>query len=395
MKYSNYKPLGSILVKPAGPDCNLGCTYCFYLEKAELFKKTSVHRMDDEVLETLIRQGLSQSGREISFTWQGGEPTLAGLDFFKKVVMYERMYGQGKIVGNGLQTNGTKLTKEWAEFLASYDFLVGLSLDGPEHIHNHYRVTKGDKPTWDRVMESLELLQNHNVAVNAMCCITDYSSDYAEELYEFYKSVGLDWMQFIPVVETDKENPNKAAPFSLTAQKYAQFLKTLFDLWINDFENGEPTTHIRNFDSLFYTYVDLPSPECTLLPECGVYPTVEHNGNVYSCDFFVENKWKLGNIKYASLIDMLNSKKQKQFGLMKRNLPQKCNGCKWYKHCFGGCTKDRIKDAGDEGMPRFCSTTIQFLEYADPIFKDLATKWKEQQAQQQGDTYNAFYDFNK
>ena len=398
MRNQNYKPLESVLIKPAGPDCNLGCTYCFYLEKAELFKEQSVHRMSDEVLEELIRQVMSQSGPQVSLGWQGGEPTLMGLDFYKKAVAFEQKYGKGKSVGNGLQTNGLLINQEWAEFLKQYDFLVGLSLDGPKHVHDNYRLTKNGQPSWDIVMKSLDTLQNAGVAVNAMCCITDYSADYVEELYEFYKSVGLTWMQFIPVVESDKKDPRKAADFSLTDEKYADFLMDLFDLWINDFEDGVPTTNIRNFESIFHTYVGMQAPECTLRKECGIYTTIEHTGDVYSCDFFVEPKWKLGNIMQGRLIDMLNSKKQAQFGAMKAQLPRKCKTCTWYKHCFGGCTKDRVKDVRDSGMPRFCQSTIDFLEYADPVYKQLAKQWHEQQKDLQkgstpGDTYNAFHDF--
>lgn len=382
----DYKPLDSVLVKPAGPDCNLGCTYCFYLEKADLFKENSTHRMSDAVLEELIKQIMQQSGQEVSIAWQGGEPTLAGLDFYKKAIQYEKHYGKGKIVGNALQTNGTLLNKEWAEFLRESNFLVGLSLDGPQHIHDNYRLSQSGKPSWDKVMKSLQLLQAYHIPVNAMCCITDDSADYAQELYEFYKSIDIQWMQFIPVVEPDKNNPTKAAAFSLSAQKYGDFLITLFDLWLNDFENGAPTTNIRTFESIFHTYVELPAPECTLLPECGVYPTVEYNGNVYSCDFFVEKKWKLGNIKNDLLIELLNGNKQTEFGKLKKILPPQCGTCKWYKHCFGGCTKDRIKDPEDNGMPRFCSATIQFLEHADATFKALAHKWKANQKQQQATT---------
>lgn len=372
------KPLDFVLVKPAGPDCNLGCKYCFYLEKSALFPSQRKHRMSEQTLEILIKQVATQSGDSVAIAWQGGEPTLMGLEFYQKAVALEQQYGKGKIWGNALQTNGTLLNKDWAVFLAEYQFLVGLSLDGPRHIHDYYRLTDKGKPSWERVVHSYDLLSSCGVAMNAMCCVTDYSANYAEELYEYYKSLGLEWMQFIPVVETDKNDPTKAASFSLSAKKYATFLKRIFELWVNDFSQGEPTTHIRNFESLFYTYVGLPSPECTLLPECGAYPTVEHNGNVYSCDFFVEHKWKLGNIHKNKLVEMLNSNRQTEFGKMKGVLPAKCHHCKWYKHCFGGCTKDRIKDPKDAGMPRFCNTTIEFLEYADPFFRDLAKKWQHQ-----------------
>lgn len=398
MKQNTFKPLESILIKPAGPDCNLGCKYCFYLEKAALFNKTTTHRMSDEVLEELIRQAMAQSGQNISLGWQGGEPTLMGLDYFEKVVEFEKKYGRGKIVGNGFQTNGLLIDHKWAEFLNKYDFLVGLSLDGPQHIHDHYRLTQNGRPSWEIVMNSAQTLLQHGVAVNAMCCITSYSANYATELYNFYKEVGLGWMQFIPVVETDKENPRQAADFSLSAEQYGRFMIEIFDLWLADFKNGQPTTNIRFIESIFHTYVGVPAPECTMRKECGIYVTVEHNGDVYACDFFVEPHWKLGNLMKGRLIDMLNSKRQKSFGELKAQIPRKCRTCQWYKHCFAGCTKDRIKDPKDGGMPRFCQSQIMFLEHADPIFRELAGKWKDQQndvnkGSVPGKSYNAWEDF--
>lgn len=393
---NKFKPLNSILIKPAGPDCNLGCEYCFYLEKASLYPDEKQHRMSEDTLEVLIKQAMEQSGENIALTWQGGEPTLMGLDFYKKVVALEQKYGRGKVVGNGLQTNGLLLDEEWAGFLGQYEFLVGLSIDGPQHIHDKYRLTKNQQPSWERVMESAKLLLEHKVAVNAMCCITSDSAPHARELYAFFKEQGFEWMQFIPIVERDKENPRKAAAFSVNAEQYGRFMIEIFDLWLKDFENGQPTTNVRFIESIFHTYVGLDAPECTLSKECGVYPTVEHNGDVYSCDFFVESRWKLGNIKQNRLVDMLNSPKQTKFGQLKSQLPRKCRTCPWLQHCYGGCTKDRIKDPKDSGLPRFCKSTIMFMEHADPVFKELARNWKAQQTSQEstgGVSYNAFKDF--
>jgi uncharacterized protein len=395
---NTFMPLDSILIKPAGPDCNLGCEYCFYLEKSALYPGSNTHRMNDRVLEELIKQTMEQSGGNFSFGWQGGEPTLMGLDFFKKVVHYEKVYGKNKMVSNGLQTNGLLLDEEWADFLKKYDFLVGLSLDGPQHIHDKYRLTKNNQPSWEEGNKSARMLLERGVAVNAMCCITSYSASYARELYEFYKNLGFTWMQFIPIVETDKDNPRKAADFSLSAEQYGQFLIEIFDLWIKDFKNGQPTTNVRFIETIFHTYVGVDAPECTFRKECGVYVTVEHNGDIYPCDFFVESKWKLGNLMDGRIIDMLNSPKQNKFGQLKSKLPRKCRTCHWYKHCFGGCTKDRIKDPKDSGMPRFCKSTIMLMEHAHPVFSELARQWKEQQndikkGSVPGKSYNASEDF--
>ena len=374
------RPLTSVLIKPAGPDCNLKCTYCFYLDKSALFPETTSHRMSPEIQEELIRQVMQQSGREVSIAWQGGEPALMGLEFYQRAIDLEIKYGHGKQVGNGFQTNGTLLDREWAKFFKKYDWLIGLSLDGPEHLHDRYRVNKGEQKTWAIVEEKAKMLLEEGVAVNAMCCITDYSADYPEDLYNYYKSLGLTWMQFIPVVETDPTDPSKAAPFSLSAEKYGNFLVKLYDLWRADFVNGAPTTSVRHFESAFYAYVGLESPECTLQKECGPYVVVEHNGNIYSCDFFVEPRHRLGNLRNDKIINMLNSKKQDDFGKAKTLLPRKCRFCPWLSKCFGGCTKDRVKDPADQRLPRFCEAYIQFFEYADADMKMLAKNWMQQQS---------------
>ena len=256
-----HRPLTSVLVKPSGPDCNLDCTYCFYLSKDKLFPETKSHPMSAEIQEEMIRQIMQQSGDAVSIGWQGGEPALMGLDFYKRVIELEMKYGHGQYVGNGFQTNGILLDRDWARFFKKYDWLIGLSLDGPEHIHDRYRMDKGHHKTWRTVEDKAKMLLEEGVAVNAMCCITDYSSECAEELYNYYKGLGLTWMQFIPVVESDPNDSTVVAPFSLTAEKYGQFLITLFDLWLADFKDGVPTTSIRHFESVFHGYVitrDIP-----------------------------------------------------------------------------------------------------------------------------------------
>ena len=397
---SGYKPFNSILVKPSGPDCNLGCSYCFYLDKAQLFPESQTHRMTDDVLEELVRQVMQQSGDAVSIAWQGGEPALMGLDFYRKVIALEQKYGHGQSVGNAFQTNGMLLNVEWARFFKQYNWLVGLSLDGPAHIHNRYRLDKGEHPTHEKVEKVAKMLIAEGVEVNAMCCITDYSSQYAEELYHYYKLLGLNWMQFIPIVETDKNDPSKAAPFSLGDKQYGAFLISLFDLWMNDFRDGEPTTSIRHFESVFYSYAGFESPECTLMKECAPYVVAEHNGNVYSCDFFVEPRHRLGNIRQGRIIDMLHSKKQQEFGKAKTLLLRKCRFCPWYSKCFGGCIKDRVKDPSDQRQPRFCLSYQMFFEHADAILRELATRWKQKQADMEerwrtGGNYHAFSDFVK
>lgn len=299
---AKHRPLNSVLIKPTGPDCNLDCTYCFYLEKSSLFHQTAVHRMSPEIQEELIRQVMQQSGENVSLAWQGGEPTLMGLDFYKRAIELEKKYGHNQLVGNGLQTNGLLLDKNWAAFLKEYDWLVGISLDGPEHIHDRYRFDKGQKGTHKRVEENAIMLQQEGVAANAMCCLTSYSVQFPDELYAYYKGLGYTFMQFIPIVETDKNDPAKAAPFSVSAEEYGKFLIRMFDLWMGDFVDGVPTTSIRHFESVFHSYVGMEAPECTMMKECGPYVVVEHNGNLlkkvwFNCIIF-EHKRMLPSTAY-------------------------------------------------------------------------------------------------
>jgi len=376
------KHLDSILIKPAGPDCSMNCTYCFYLKKSELFPNSKVHRMTEGILEEVIRQFLAQPLRELSFSWQGGEPTLMGLPFFQKAVDLQQKYGSGQIVGNGLQTNGLLIDNKWAEFLNKYKFLIGLSLDGPEHVHNQYRYLKNGKGSWSSVVNSAKLMLDAGVAVNALSVVNDYSVRFPEEIYVYFKDMGLEYMQFIPCVETNSEDPSKLAPFSVSADSYGSFLCRLFDLWIADFKGGKPTTSIRFFDSVFYIYAGLPPPECTLLEECGNYVVVEHNGDVYSCDFFVDELWRLGSVLSRDLIEMLNSERQKSFGEKKKSLPQDCSDCLWLTHCRGGCTKDRIHNSKDPKLSHFCSAYKMFFQHADSRLKKLAVDWKQEQARE-------------
>ena len=373
------KILNSFLIKPAGPDCNLDCTYCFYLQKAALFPETPKHRMSPEILEELIRQAMAQSSPHVSFGWQGGEPTLMGLPWFEKAVEFQKRYGEGKTVGNGLQTNGIQLGKKWARFLAEYNFLVGLSLDGPAHIHDHYRITRGGKGSWETVRDTAAMLLDAGVETNALIVVNDYSVRYPEEIYDFHKTLGLNYMQFIPCVETDPANPAAAASYSVSAEQYGEFLRRLFDLWHADIHEGVATTSVRWFDSVFHTYVGLDAPECTLAKVCGSYLVVEHNGDIYACDFFVEGEWKLGNVMTHRLDEMLNSPRQEEFGLLKAKLPEECPTCPWLSHCYGGCTKDRMRDPRDAGSNHFCTSYKMFFEHADGKLKQLAEEWTENQ----------------
>jgi len=302
-----------------------------------------------------------------------------GLPFFQKAVEFQNKYGAGKAVGNGFQTNGLLIDNEWAKFFNDYNFLIGLSLDGPEHIHDKYRIAKGGQGSWKKVDESARLLLAAGVATNALVVVNDYSVNFPEEIYAYHKALGLNYMQFIPCVETDPKNPTQAASYSVTAEKYGVFLNKVFDLWHADIADGVASTSVRYFDSVFHKYVGLNAPDCTLMKSCGAYLVVEHTGDVYACDFFVENNWKLGNIKTHHLDKMLNSSRQQEFGDMKALLPEECKTCEWLQKCQGGCTKDRIRDPQDNGSNHFCQSYKIFFAHADKTLSLLADQWMKNQ----------------
>ena len=370
------KPLGFALVKPSGPDCNLACEYCYYLEKEELFGKQK-HRMSEEILDEMVKQAAEQSEGRFNFGWQGGEPTLMGLDFYKKAIELQKKYGDANQFGNSLQTNGILLNEEWADFLRENRFLVGLSIDGEQHIHDKYRLNKNKDGSWEKVKSVAEMLQKKGVLVNSLSVVNDYSVNYPEETYKFLKSLGFNHMQFIPIVES-AESGKEAAPYSTSSEKYGEFLCKIFDCWKADFKDGQPTISVRMFDAVFHKYVGMEAPECTLREECGIYTVVEHNGDVYSCDFFVEPEWKLGNIMTDNLVELLNSEKQDKFGKLKKQLPEDCKKCQWLQYCHGGCTKDRIRDPRDNNMTHFCQAYKIFYQHADSTFLHMAKDFMKQ-----------------
>lgn len=368
-----YQPLNCILVKPAGPDCNLRCSYCFYLEKEKLFSP-GVHRMSLETLELVTRQVLENPVSTFSFIWQGGEPTLAGLHFFEKAVELQKRYAGATTVTNALQTNGSTINSEWGEFFRRNEFLVGVSLDGPQHIHDHYRRSPDGDGSWHTVFLNARLLLDAGVMTNSVSCVTAYAAEHAHETYCFLREAGFDHMQFIPVVEPDGNGG--VADFSVSPEAYGDFLITLFDTWRADFRNGQPTASIRLFDTIFFTIMGHPAPECGMRRTCGLYLAVEHNGDVFPCDFFVEPTHRLGNVDDYKLGDLLNAKQQRLFGGAKANLAAKCRKCKWLKFCGGGCLKDRRYNPGGERMNYFCRSMKKFLPHAVPVLQEMAKRWQ-------------------
>jgi uncharacterized protein len=365
------KPLSFILVKPSGPDCNLACSYCFYTRNEAYFGSGHIHRMSDEVLEAMIRKSLGRPGQQMGFGWQGGEPTLMGLDFYRRAIELQERYGNGMRVSNSLQTNGVLINDEWNEFLKQHNFLVGLSLDGPAHVHDHYRVDRGGRGTHAIVENTARSMLEAGVAVNAISVVSDYSSRFAQEIYTYHKSLGFEYQQFIPCIEMEADGSKAVAGYSVTPEKYGRFLCDLFDLWADDWVDGKPTTSIRTFETFAEVYLGRVPSECSARRTCGEYLVVEHTGEVYSCDFFVEDAWKLGNILEDNPEEMLNGYRQTLFGNMKGRLPDKCLKCPWLGFCQGGCTKDRLRDPHDKRFNHFCESYKMFFAHADTRFKEL------------------------
>jgi len=362
-------PLQSILIKPAGPDCNMHCAYCFYCCTQALFPEPAPHRMSLEVLEATIRQFMPCAGGTASICWQGGEPTLMGLPFFEQAVELQARYGWGMTVANALQTNGLLIDAAWTTFLRRCSFLVGLSLDGPAHVHDRYRHHAGGG-SWARVRDSAKRLLDAGVSVNAMSVVSDYAARFPDEIYATLKELGLSWMQFVPCVEADAHG--HAAPFTVAPEEYGSFLCRIFDLWRDDFAGDRPTTSIRFFEALLYNYIGMTPPECSLMEECGSYVVVEHSGDCYACDFFVTPEWRLGHILQDDLAEMFHSRRQQEFRRRKTLLPAECRLCRWYRLCHGGCPKDRLRIADDKGKNHLCLALQRFFAHADPTLRQLA-----------------------
>ena len=367
------KPLTNLLVKPSGADCNLDCSYCFYLEKENLYSHSSQLRMSHEILEEMIIQFCQQCSNGATIGWQGGEPTLMGIDFFNKALELQNRFRGNKTINNTFQTNGILINQDWIRLFLKGNFLVGLSIDGPAEIHDYYRVNKSGANSHKKVEECASSLLQAGVQVNALTCVTDQSAKEAKKTYQYLKSLGFSHLQFIPVVE---KSGDQLAPWSVRPHDYGEFLIEIFELWIKDFVNGVPSVSVRYFEDLFHLYLGFAAPDCVLSQECGSYLVVEHNGDVYSCDFFVEKEWLLGNINEDKLFALLNDTTQTNFGQLKRVAHPDCQTCQWYDKCYGGCPKDR-KNNVDKRLSYFCESYKIFLSFADSKMKELAIQWRQ------------------
>lgn len=373
------KPL-YVMLKPAGAHCNLACKYCYYLEKNKLYPTAQRHLMSDEMLEQFTREYIeAQTMSQVLFTWHGGEPLLRSIDFYRKALSLQQKYAGGRRIDNVIQTNGTLLTDEWCEFFAQNHWLVGISIDGPQPDHDHYRLTAAGKPSWKKVMQGIKLLKKHGVEWNAMAVVNAYNANHPLEFYRFFKENGCQFLQFTPIVErlTRHEDGRTLASLadkdeislseaSVTPEQWGYFLCAIFDEWVRK-DVGKIFVEI--FDCTLANWMGISPGICAYSKECGHAGVMEHNGDVYSCDHFVFPEYKLGNIRDHSLIDMLYGEQQQEFSRLKHSsLPRQCRECDMEFACHGECPKNRfMKDKyGDSGLNYLCPGYYHYYQHVAP-----------------------------
>lgn len=373
------KPL-YVMLKPAGAHCNLACKYCYYLEKNKLYPTAQRHLMSDEMLEQFTREYIeAQTMNQVLFTWHGGEPLLRSIDFYRKALSLQQKYAGGRCIDNVIQTNGTLLTDEWCEFFAQNHWLVGISIDGPQPYHDHYRLTAAGKPSWQKVMQGIKLLKKHGVEWNAMAVVNAYNANHPLEFYRFFKENGCQFLQFTPIVERQTrhedgrtlasladKNEIPLSEASVTPEQWGYFLCAIFDEWVRK-DVGKIFVEI--FDCTLANWMGVSPGICAYSKECGHAGVMEHNGDVYSCDHFVFPEYKLGNIRDHSLIDMLYGEQQQEFSRLKHSsLPRQCKECDMEFACNGECPKNRfMKDKyGDSGLNYLCLGYYHYYQHVAP-----------------------------
>ena len=373
------KPL-YVMLKPAGAHCNLACKYCYYLEKNKLYPTAQRHLMSDEMLEQFTREYIeAQTMNQVLFTWHGGEPLLRSIDFYRKALSLQQKYAGGRRIDNVIQTNGTLLTDEWCEFFAQNHWLVGISIDGPQPDHDHYRLTAAGKPSWKKVMQGIKLLKKHGVEWNAMAVVNAYNVNHPLEFYRFFKENGCQFLQFTPIVErlTRHEDGRTLASLadkdeislseaSVAPEQWGNFLCAILDEWVRK-DVGKIFVEI--FDCTLANWMGISPGICAYSKECGHAGVMEHNGDVYSCDHFVFPEYKLGNIRDHSLIDMLYGEQQQEFSRLKHSsLPRQCKECDMEFACHGECPKNRfMKDKyGDSGLNYLCPGYYHYYQHVAP-----------------------------
>ena len=375
-------PAFHLLAKPTGAICNLDCAYCFFLDK-EAFYPGSQFRMSDDLLETYVQQLIeSHQTDQVTIAWQGGEPTLMGLDFFRKAVALAEKYRRPEMkLEHTLQTNGTLLDDNWCAFFKENNFLIGISIDGSRHLHDTYRVDKGGGPTFDRVMRGLRLLQKHGVELNILTAVNRVNAEHPLDVYRFLRDeAGADWIQFIPVVErintdgrTLYQEGETVSDRSVQPDQYGTFLSQIFDDWVR---NDVGKVFVQTFEATLRNWLGMPSSGmCVFNETCGLGVALEHNGDLYACDHFVEPHYLLGNIQQQHMIELVASPQQRKFGLDKRSqLPQYCLNCDVRFACHGECPKNRFiaTPDGEPGLNYLCRGFKYFFHHIDYPMKIMA-----------------------
>jgi uncharacterized protein len=386
----------NIMVKPTGSLCNLNCTYCYYLEKQNLFPGKNDFKLPEDLLELFIKQYIeAQQVPVVTFTWQGGEPTLLGLDYFRKVIEFQKKYSAGKNIENAFQTNGTKLDDDWCRFFTDNGILVGISIDGEEHCHDRFRKTRSGGPTFKRVMKGIELLHKNKVEFNTLSVVNNYNVQYAYETYRFLKRIGSGFIQFLPVVEriagkSEVTDLSLVAPdfngkaavtdWSVKPVDFGKFLMTIFNEWVR---NDVARYYVQIFDATLANYVGESPGICVFAETCGDALVMEHNGDLYSCDHFVYPEYYLGNIREKDMVEMVRSQKQFDFGIDKRNkLPRYCLNCEVRYACHGECPKHRFLTTpdGSPGLNYLCEGYKMFFKHVEPYMDFMAKELKAKRA---------------
>jgi uncharacterized protein len=369
----------TLLIKPSGSDCNADCKYCFYKDRApEDIRLSSVEafgqgrqRMSDEVLNRLVKDFMELRFPVVGFAWQGGEPTLMGTDFYRRAVELQKKYGSGgQQVSNKLQTNGILLDVKWCRFLHDNKFLLGVSIDGPKEFHDYYRLDHSGSGTFDKVMRAIENCKKYGVEFNTLVLLNNRNVEHPDELFDFFIENDLTYLQFIPCLERDTAT-GKAADFSITPQQYGEFLCRIFDRW---YSYGPQKLNIRQFDSIVTYYVMGKHTICTYSKQCTGFLVIEHTGDCFGCEFFVEPKWRLGNILETPMKQLAAGSKKRAFARAKQNLCNKCLVCAYLAVCRGGCMKDRVRltDHGANRESYFCEGYRRFFDYTMPRFTQIA-----------------------
>lgn len=380
-----------IMLKPAGSLCNLRCKYCYYLEKSKLYDDNKNHVITDALLEKFIKEYIeAQTTPQVLFTWHGGETLMRPISFYRRALELQRYYARGRQIDNSIQTNGILLNDEWCRFFKENNFLVGVSIDGPQEFHDEYRRNVMGKPSFHQVMKGIDLLNKHGVEWNALAVVNDFNADYPLDFYHFFKEIGCRYIQFTPIVErivkrTDgltlasgMQEGGELTDFSVTAEQWGNFLCTIFDAWVHH-DVGE--YYIQLFDATLANWVGVAPGICTMAKECGHAGVMEYNGDVYSCDHFVYPEHKLGNLSQHTIYEMMNSDRQKDFSKMKyRLLPQQCKECRYQFACHGECPKNRfIRDCyGNPGLNYLCKGYYQFFEHVAPYMDFMKNELENQ-----------------